>query len=239
MHRRKNGEWKQRKDRGNTILEFAIVMCFLVPMFTGAFTIGMAVTKGIQVSNVARDAVVLMLRAITDPNVNLDLSQTQNQRIIVRAAKGLGMNADAQSNPSPTGKGVVILSKVILVGGNECSQGIVPAPAGVPVPTPWSAANCPNFNSYVFAYRVVIGNGTRWASVMGNPGAGVTVTNGTISPSDIASNTAARVSNFTTATGMTLTQSTYALFSEMYADISYLNFFSVLPNPIVYVRSVS
>ena len=67
----------------------------------------------------------------------------------------------------------------------------------------------------------------------------LTVTNGTISPSDIASNTAARVSNFTAATGMTLTQSNYALFSEMYADISYLNFFSVLSNPTVYVRSVS
>ena len=90
MHRRKNGQGRQRKDRGNTILEFAIVMCFLVPMFTGAFTIGMAVTKGIQVTNVARDAVVLMLRAITDPNVNLDLSQTQNQRIIVRATRYKG-----------------------------------------------------------------------------------------------------------------------------------------------------
>ena len=183
-------------------------MCFLVPMFSGAFTIGMAVSKGIQVSNVARDAVVLMVRAITDPNSGLDLSQTQNQRIIVKAAQGLGMNSDAQYDPSTTGNGVVILSKVVLVGANECSLGIVPAPSGAP---PWNAGNCPNFNNYVFAYRIVIGNGTRWSSVLGNPGATVH-SNGTISDSDIASNTADRVANFTTATGMTLTQSTLCAF---------------------------
>src|ERR1700680_791804 len=237
MHRRNNGSWKHRKDRGNTILEFAIVVWFFVPMFAGAFTIGMAVTKGIQVSNVARDAVVLMVRAITDPNSGLDMSQTQNQRIIVRAAQGLGMNAPgAQYNPDPAGKAVVILSKVILVGAAECSLGIVPAPAGAP---PWDAGNCNNFNNYVFAYRVVIGNGTRWSSVLGNPS--VTVqSDGTITPSDIASNTAARVANFTAAANMTLNpQGTYALFSEMYADIAYLNFFSVLRNPTIYVRSVS
>src|ERR1700751_935727 len=130
MHKHQNGRGRQRKEGGNTILGFALVMCFLVPMFNGAFTIGMAVTKGIQVSNVARNAVVLMVRAITDPNSGLDLSQTQNQRLIVRAAQGLCMNSDAQFDPSTTGLGVVILSKVVMVGANECSLGIVPAPGG-------------------------------------------------------------------------------------------------------------
>src|ERR1700730_16592733 len=235
MHRHQNGRGRQRKDGGNTILEFALVMCFLVPMFTGAFTIGMAVTKGIQVSDVARDALVLMVRAITDPNSGLDLSQTQNKRIIVRAAQGLGMSANAQYDPSTTGLGVVILSKVIMVGAAECSLGIVPAPGGAP---PWNAGNCPNFNNYVFAYRIVIGNGTRWTSVLGNPGVAVQ-SDGTITASNIASNTADRVSNFTATSGITLTQGSYALFSEMYADINYLNFFSVLRNRTIYVRNVS
>ena len=226
---------KKRNARGNTIIEFAIVMAFLVPMLAGAFTIGMAVTKGIQASNVARDAVVLMVRAVTDPNSGLDLGQTQNQRIIVRAAQGFGMSSDAQYDPSSTGKGVVILSKIILVGSNECSKGIVPAPGGAP---PWNTGNCPNFNSYVYAYRIVIGNGTRWASVLGNPGAPV-LSNGTIADSDIASNASDVALTFNAKTGMTLTQGGYALISEMYADISYLNFFSVLNSPIIYVRSTS
>jgi hypothetical protein len=220
---------------GNTILEFAIVMVFLVPMFAGAFTIGMALTKAIQVSNVARDAVVLMVRSNTDPNSGLDLSVTQNQRIIVRAAQGLGMASDAQDDPSPTGSGVVILSKVVMVGPTECSLGITPAPSGAP---PWNAGNCPNYGSYVFAYRIVIGNGTRWSSTLGNPG-GTVQPDGTITATNIASNSSDRVASFTTVAGMTLSSSTFALVSEMYADVSYLNFFSVLKNPVIYARNIS
>jgi hypothetical protein len=248
--KRTNEQHRQRMDRGNTIMEFAVVMVFLIPMFTGAFTIGMTVTKGIQASNVARDALVLMVRAITDPNSGLDLSQAQNQSIIVRAAQGFGMNTPGTYNPSTTGNGVVILSKVVFVGNTECSLGIVPAPGGAP---PWNAGNCPNFGQYVFAYRIVIGNTTRWTSVLGNPGVTVCTNNtapgcgngaGSVTPSDIASTTSDRVANFTTTIGtagnpFTLTSSQYALISEMYADISALNFFSVLRNPIIYVRSVS
>ena len=227
--------WRRRTEAGNTILEFGIVMVFLIPMFTGAFTIGMALTKAIQVSNVARDAVVLMVRSNTDPNSGLDLSLTQNQRIIVRAAQGLGMASDAQNDPSANGNGVVILSKVIMVGPAECSVGITPAPPGAP---PWNAGNCPNYGSYVFAYRIVIGNGTRWSSTLGNPG-GTVQTNGTITAVDIASNTSDRAANFATVTGMTLTSGNFALISEMYADVSYLNFFSVLKTPVIYARSIS
>jgi hypothetical protein len=236
MHNEPKKQPRARKPRaGNTILEFAIVMVFLLPMFAGAFTIGMALTKGIQVSNVARDAVVLLVRSTTDPESGLDLSLTQNQRIIVRAAQGLGMNSDAQDDPSPTGTGVVILSKVVMVGPNECSVGITPTPSGAP---PWNAGNCPNYGSYVFAYRVVIGNGTRWSSAFGSPG-GTVQSNGTITAADIASNTSDVASTFSSVTGMTLSQSTFALVSEMYADVSFLNFFSVLTNPVIYARSIS
>jgi len=224
-----------QRESGNTILEFSIVMTFLLPMLAGAFTIGMAVTKAIQVSNVARDAVVLMVTATENPSSGLDLSQTQNQRIIVRAAQGLGMASDAQNDPSSTGKGVVILSRVVLVGPTECSLGVVPVPTGAP---PWNTGNCPNYGSYVFEYRVVIGNGTRWSSVLGNPG-GPVQSNGTITASDIASNAADIAPNFHSVMGITLTPSTFALVAEMYADVSYLNFFSVLPSPVLYARSTS
>ena len=225
----------KRSQAGNTILEFALVMTFLVPMFAGAFTIGMALTKAIQVSNVARDAVVLMVRSNSDPESGLDLAVTQNQRIIVRAAQGLGMNSDAQDDPSSSGSGAVILSKVVMVGPTECSlAGLTPHGT-----TPfWDTGNCPNFGSYVFAYRVVIGNGSRWSSTIGNPG-GTVQSNGTITPADIASNSSDVAGTFSSVTGMTLSASTFALVSEMYADVSYLNFFSVMSNPVIYARSIS
>ncbi len=238
-----NKNLRSSGERGNTIIEYALVMTFLLPMFAGAFTIGMALAKAIQVSNVAEDAVVLMVRSNTDPESGLDLSQTQNQRIIVSAAAGLGMNSDAQQDPSSTGTGVVILSKVVMVGPNECSLGVIPPPHGVPNSTPpnygWTSSNCANLGKYVFEYRVVIGNGTRWSSAIGTPPAGDVASNGTITANNIATNTSLQATNFNSVTGMTLTPSVYALVSEMYADISYLNFFSVLSNPVLYARSIS
>jgi Flp pilus assembly protein TadG len=227
---------RRPKQSGNTILEFALVMVFLVPMFAGSFTIGMALAKDIQVSNVARDAVVLMVRSQTDPESGLDLSQTQNQRIIVAAASGLGMNSDAQQDPSSTGSAVVILSKVVMVGPTECSLGVIPAPSA---PFTWGPGNCPNYGKYTFEYRVVIGNGSRWSSVLGAPPSGTVQSNGTITAVNIATNTSEQVSNFPTAAGMTLSSSTFALVSEMYADVSFLNFFSILGNPTLYARSIS
>jgi len=224
-----------RRQDGNTILEFALVMVFLLPMFAGMFTIGMALTKGIQVSNVTHDAVTLMVTASTNPSSGLDLSQVQNQRIIVDAASGLGMNSDAQNDPSSTGRAVVILSKVIMVGPTECSLGGMTPNGSAPF---WSASNCPNFGSYVFSYRVVVGNGSRWSSTLGNPG-GTVQSNGTITPRDVASNTSDQDSSFPTVTGMTLLSSTFALVSEMYADVAYLNFFNVMANPTIYARSIS
>ena len=231
------------RHRGNAIIEFALVLVFLVAMLAGAFTMGMTVARGIQASNVTRDALVLLVRSATDPDSGLDLSQPQNQRIIVRAARNFNMAADSIYDPSSSGGGVVILSKVILVGPNTCALGIVPAPNGVPNSSPpnygWTAGNCPNYGSYVFSYRIVVGNGTRWSSAMGTPGSSLVQSDGTVSNTNIASAGSVRVGNFTGVTGLTLTLDSYALVSEMYADITSLNFFSLLKNPIIYSRNIS
>jgi len=226
---------RERRQNGNTILEFAIVMTFLVPIFTGMFTLGMALTKGIQVSNVAHDAVVLMVTASTNPDSGLDLSQSQNQAIIVDAASGLGMNMSGTNTPNPNGKAVVILSKVIMVGPNECSLGGMTPHGTAPF---WDSGNCPNYGSYTFAYRVAFGNTSKWSSTLGSPG-GTIQSNGTISAHDVASNTSDQDSTFSSVTGMTLLSSNFALVSEMYADVTYLNFFNVMPNPTIYARSIS
>jgi Flp pilus assembly protein TadG len=227
---------RNQGETGNAMVEFALVMAFLVPMFAATFTIGAALSKGIQVSNICRDAVVLMVRSSTDPNEGLDLSQTQNQRIIVRAATGLGMASDASYDPSTTGNGVLILSKVVDVGPAECSLAGLTPHTTAPF---WDTSNCANFGSYVFAYRVVIGNTTRWTSQVGTPPSGDVLTNGTISAHNIATDTSNRaVSNFSTGV-VALTASTYALIAEMYADVSYLNIFSIWNTPIIYSRTIS
>lgn len=232
----------KKNERGNSALEFAIVMGMLVPMFAGVVTLSLALSKDIQVSNVCRDAVVLMVRAVTDPASGLDLSQTQNQRIIVAAASGLGMNSDAQNDPSSTGSSVVFLSQVVLVGPQQCDVGVVPNPTGVPNSTPpdygWNSGNCPNYGQYVFGYRVVIGNGTRWSSTLGAPPSADIQSNGTISAANIAQDTSNRASSMGTGGVISLSAGSYALISEMYADVSFLNLFSIWHAPILYARNV-
>ena len=225
------------------MLEFAVVMAFLVPMFAGLVTISMALSKDIQVSSVCRDADMLEVYAVTDPDSGLDLSQTQNQRIIVAEAAGLGMASDAQNDPSSTGNGVVILSQVINVGPAQCAAGVIPPPSGIPTTTPpnygWTSGNCPNYGQYVFSYRIVIGNGTRWSSTVGTPPSTIVNTNGTISAVNIATNTNDLATNMGTGGIMTLSAGTFAIISEMYADVSYLNLFSLWHTPVLYARSIS
>ena len=227
---------RSKQQRGNTFIEFAVVMGFLLPMFAAAYTLGMTLSKGIQVGNVCRDAAVLMVRSNTDPNANLDLSQTQNQRMLIRAAAGLRMNSDAANDPDPNGMGTVILSRVVYVGNNECSAGVIPAPGGAP---PWNAGNCPNYNQYVFGYRIVIGNASKFSSRIGNPPSVIIQSNGTISAADIAKNTSNRALNFGNGGVVTLQPGTFALVSEMYADVSWINVFSILQTPVIYARSVT
>jgi len=215
------------------MVEFALTMSFLVPLFAGMFSIGMTLVKGIEVSNVCEDATLLMVDSTTNPASGLDLSQTLNQRIIVRAANGLGMASDAAYDPSPTGSAAVILSKVVMVGPTECSLGVVPAPMSAP---PWTSSNCPNYGQYVYAYRVGFGNTTRWSSTIGSPPTSIVQSNGTISATNIATNTNDVATNFNL---MTLSASTFALISEMWADVSYLNLFSIWHTPVIYSRSIS
>src|SRR5487761_2005260 len=227
---------KSKSESGQALLEFAIVTISLTLMFAGAFTVGAYLTKALQVSNVTRSAAVLMDRAVTDTKANLNLALTQNQRILIREANGLGMASDTSFDPSSTGNGAIFLSKIVLVGDNECAAGVTPMPSGVP---PWTTASCPNYGSYVFAYFVKIGNTTRWSSYFGAPPAADVETDGTITAKNIAMDTAAQVGTATMTAVITLSASQYALISETYADVSSISVFSLFKPPVLYYRTVT
>jgi hypothetical protein len=227
---------RSKTQKGQAMLEFSIVAISLAFLFAGAFTIGAMLNKALQVSNVTRSAAVLMVTAVTNTKANLNLVLPQNQRILIREANGLGMASDAQYDPSSTGNGAIFLSKIILVGNNECAAGVSPIPNGVP---PWTTTSCPNYNSYVFAYYVAIGNNTRWASAFGAPPTADVQSDGTLSAVSIATDTHAQVSAGTLSGVITLAQSQYALVSETYADVSSVSVFSVFKPPVIYYRTVT
>src|SRR5579864_4600117 len=195
-----------KRRRGNSMIEFAVVCAFLVPLFAGTVDVGLLLLKSMQVSNVNRSSVILLVRTVTDPASGLDLSLAQNQALLLRAANGLGINQSGTYAADPNGKGVILLSKVIHVADLECSKGVVPAPSGAP---PWNTGNCPNYDQYVFAYRIVIGNGTTYTSKFGSPPSAIIASNGTISSVNIATNTADRALNVGPSGYITLNQSTF------------------------------
>jgi hypothetical protein len=227
---------RSKSESGQVLVEFSIVTISIAFMFAGAFTVGAMLNKALQVSNVTRSAAVLMVTSVTNPNANLNLVLTQNQRILIREANGLGMASDAQYDPSSTGNGAIFLSKIILVGANECAAGITPIPTGVP---PWTTTACPNYNSYVFAYYVAIGNNTRWSSKFGTPPSADIQSDGTVSAANIASATALQVPPATMTSVITLVASQYVLISETFADISSVSVFSVFKPPVIYYRTLT
>ena len=220
------------RERGNALIEFALVTTMLIPILAGSFTIGMCMVNTIKMSVVCRGAAVLFLRATVDPAGGFDLSQSYNQAIIVRAASGLGMNLPGTNLPNPSGLGAVILSRVVRVGDAECSAGVIPPPSPF---SGWSISNCANYGSYVLAGRIVVGNGSRFSSRIGTPPAGALQADGTVSAHNIATNSGLQVPGF--ASVLPLSSGTFGLVSEMYTDLSRINLFSILSHPVVYMRN--
>ena len=210
---------KHSSERGNSILEFALVSSlFLIPMMFGAYTIGMDLVKSLQVSQVCRDTNILVVRGI-------DLSQSDNQSLVVKTASGLGLNTTGTNTPNPNGLGVVILTTVRLVSGTDCvAQG---QPAN---------STCPNYEQYVITQRIVIGNSAKLTSVTGNPG-DTLASNGTLTPAQYVLDTVDRASGFPGL--VTLTDGTNAYIAEAAFDISAINVFSSPQMGVIYARNIS
>ena len=221
---------RQRRfgQRGSVILEFALISPFLMIMLAGTFTLGMSVNRSIQASNVNRNAIVLMARKV-------DLSRSENQKMLIRSAAGLKMNIPGTYTPDPNGSGVVILSKVVRVGAVACSVGI-PGWNGNPL-------SCPNYGQYIIAQRIGIGNIARWGSAIGIPGSPLS-SDGSVSDADIANVSSNRATGFpalVTGTGfLYLDNDTYTFVGEMFADMTDLNIMSNwLTAPNIAVRNFS
>ncbi|MDX2151948.1 MAG: hypothetical protein SFV54_14510 [Bryobacteraceae bacterium] len=155
-----------KRERGNSILEFAVVIVFLVPLLLGTYSVGMMTVKSLQVIQVRNTAAQLFVKYI-------DLSKTANQDLIVRTAQGLGMTRTG-------GNGVVFLSQVVYVGEQQCAAGGL------------TKFECPNFGRYAFVKRITIGNaamtipseGTTAKSMFGTPDPGILNADGSIDLDD-------------------------------------------------------
>lgn len=192
----------RRRQRGNSLIEFSLVSIFMVPMFLGTISTGVALGKFIQVAQVARDAGHMFVRQV-------DFSQDTNKQIIERIAIGLNMTVSG-------GNGVVILSRVQMIGAAECAL--------------VAAGSCNNLNNPVITQRITIGNSTLLTSPIGNPPGNVIQADGTILPSDYLTNTSLRASTLSTGGPnpvvgqLTLANGELSYIAEAYFTIPELSF---------------
>jgi hypothetical protein len=132
---------------GHEIMEFALTALFFIPLFMGAFVVGMNLIRSIQVNHVVRDLADMYIHGA-------DFSDRGMQVVAARLATGMNLQVGSGSgniadNLGNSGRGIVWISKVMWVGGisDPNCQGALPS-------------TCTNANKFVFLERVRFGNGT-------------------------------------------------------------------------------
>ena len=219
---------RNRKRKGSSIVEFAVVAPMLFGLLVGTFSLGNGLSRMVQAGSVCRNANVLVVRGF-------DLANWDNQRLVVKTAAGLGMNIPGTySWPDPSGKAAVILTKVIKVGLSACAQGV----------TNWNGdtGTCANYQKYVIASRVIIGNQTRWPSATGSPSSS-TNSRGELSDAAIATVPGNRATGFSDVDGAStivkLLDDEYTYISEVFVDAVDLSVPYLIQMDTIRVRNVS
>ena len=139
-----------KRERGNEIVEFALVLSFFAPMLLGTFVVGMNLVKSIAVNHVVRDLASMYIHGA-------DFSASGYQQLALRLASGINLQAPAfpngtanvQSNTGSAGDGLIWVTKVMYVGATTD-----------PNCTSVGGGNCSNHDKFVYLQRVVFGNST-------------------------------------------------------------------------------
>jgi Flp pilus assembly protein TadG len=206
----RNGIRRTKRQQGNAIIEFSLVITFLVMLLMGTFSIGMTLTKSVQAGIVARDAGAMFMRYV-------DFTLTGNKDILLRLANGMGMTASG-------GNGVVIMTQIMFVGATECANGGL------------STGACPNYNRPVVIKRMTVGNTSLYTTTFGNPSASIIQSDGTLSTNNYLTNTTARADNFSSV--MTLNAGEFAFISEAYFNTPEIDMPGFRNNTYVYQRNI-
>jgi hypothetical protein len=135
---------RRKNQRGNNILEFALVAMPLVLLLLGVTTTGLGLGRSVQVAQICRDAASMYVRGV-------DFSRDGNTDVLVRLSQGLGMTRNG-------GDGLIILSKVTFIPQQTC--------------TDLSLFPC-NGDRHVITQRIVVGDPSLRASAVGTPNAGL------------------------------------------------------------------
>lgn len=188
---------RRKLQQGVAAIEFAFASLVLLPLLLGTIGIGLDMHQQMETVQLARDAGHMFARSV-------DFGVLGNQQVLVSIAGSLNMSTTAG-----TGNAVVILSTVRYVDVSACTQAGLVNGQGVPT-------GCTNYQKWVFAQRLVVGNSSIRASSLGTPVSSIIGTDGAISitnqasvASDVANITGFNPWNSTTDTGVPSGQIVY------------------------------
>lgn len=159
--------WRSRRQAGQELLEFGLMLTVLVPLLLGTFVTGFSIVRGIQTNQMTRDMADMYIHGA-------DFSTYSMQQVGQRLAKGLNLQigssftGNENANTGNSGDGLVTVTQVMWVGattdGNCTAVG---------------AGNCTNHNKFVFTERIKFGNGalaSQTPSFLGDPGGAAVIT---------------------------------------------------------------
>jgi hypothetical protein len=127
--------------RGQSVIEFAVALPFLVLMAVGTFAVGMVIDRHLTMGQLVRNAGNMFARGIS-------FTSTQNKQFLIDAGTGMGMTLAG-------GKSVVYLSLLQKIPANaDCGGG---------------AGSCANAGQVVIAQRFTVGNTSIDNSKFGMP----------------------------------------------------------------------
>ena len=127
--------------RANSIVMYALGAIFLVPLSIGVLLVNSNASQNDHAKQITHDLASMYA-------LGMDFSQSANQSIAMRVADGLDANI-------PGGGGVLILSKIRLVGDADCQT--------------QSPEHCRNKGFAVVTQRYVFGNSALRSSSLGVP----------------------------------------------------------------------
>jgi hypothetical protein len=198
-----------RRQKGNSLIEFALCMTFMLPLLFGSLTVGMGIGRSLQASQVARDVGHMYARST-------DFSLVGMQNLVVQIARGLGMTRTG-------GDGIVILSRVLKVGDAQCLAG------GVAV------AACSNRTKSVVTQRIVIGNPSFSTSKFATPAPALIAANGDITADNYLKNLSVVATNFNQLLPLLDGEEAYMV-ESYFKNIDYLSTSST--NGMIYSRAI-
>src|ERR1700734_2041830 len=139
---------RRKTQSGQEIFEFGLVTILLMPMFLGAFVVGMNLIRSIQANQVCRDLDDMYIHGG-------DFSTYAMQQEAQRLAQGLNLQIGAsfpgntQANTGNSGNGIVTVTQIMYIGSTTSTSCVAVG-----------ASNCLNHDSFVYTQQIQFGNGS-------------------------------------------------------------------------------